>query len=230
MTVAFELAGVGKSHRAGDTQIPILTDINLRIDAGEFVSIVGPSGSGKSTLMTLLGCLDAPTSGRVSVLGTETSQMSDDDLAALRARTLGFVFQSFNLLPAYDALSNVALAMAYTERHDRTERATALLRRLGLQHRLHAYPSTLSGGEKQRVAIARAISNDPAIILADEPTGALDQVNGSAVLELLTQLNKEGKTVILVTHDAGVAARASRVISVVDGRIQNDLPRLLWNA
>lgn len=228
MTAAFRLAGVEKVHRAGDTIVPILSEIDLTIEAGEFVSIVGPSGSGKSTLMTLLGCLDLPSAGSIHVMGTDATSVSDDDLARLRCRTLGFVFQSFNLLPAYDALSNVALSMVYSERANRAERARELLEQLGLGHRLYAFPRTLSGGEKQRVAIARAIANDPSIILADEPTGALDQVNGKAVLDLLGGFHRAGKTVVLVTHDPGIAARAERVIEVVDGKIRRDVPRTAW--
>lgn len=219
---AFDLEAITKSYRVGEGSIEILHNIDLKIRQGSYVAIMGPSGSGKSTLLQLLGCLDLPTSGRLSVMGQEISRLSDDEISALRARSLGFVFQQFNLLPAYDAVSNVALAMVYGGRLDGRARAAEILTALGMGHRLYHRPSMMSGGEQQRVAIARAAANDSPIILADEPTGSLDQENGKAVLALLAGFHRRGKTVIMVTHDPHVAAHAERVIEIVDGRIGND--------
>ncbi len=223
--LAFDLSGVKKRYRAGEEEIEILHGITLQVPLGQYVAIMGPSGSGKSTLMQLLGCLDTPSDGNLSVIGQSTSQLSDDEISALRCRALGFVFQSFNLLPSYDAVSNVGLGMVYSGRGDRTEHAIGLLERFGLGHRLYSRPQTMSGGEKQRVAIARALANDPPIVLADEPTGALDQTNGRAILELFDHLHAQGKTIVLVTHDPAVAARAQRVIEIVDGILHSDGPR-----
>ena len=222
--MAFDLRGVTKSYRVGEGQMEILHGINFQIPLGSYVAITGPSGSGKSTIMQLLGCLDVPTLGTVSVMGQNTSLLSDDEISRLRARALGFVFQGFHLLPSYDAISNVALAMAYSNQHNRHARAVQLLQHFGLGHRLHHRPGMMSGGEQQRVAIARAMANDSPILLADEPTGSLDQTNGRAVLELLDGFHAQGKTVVLVTHDLAVAARAKRVVEIVDGRIQRDGP------
>ncbi len=222
--LAFNLKDVRKSYQVGKDEIEILHGIDLQIPAGSYVAITGPSGSGKSTLMQLLGCLDVPTHGTVSVLGHDTSTMSDDDISGFRARALGFVFQGFHLLPSYDAVSNVALSMAYTNHSQPRDRATQLLGQLGLAHRLHHRPRMMSGGEQQRVAVARAIANDSPILLADEPTGALDQANGRALLALFDGFHRQGKTVILVTHDMSVAAHARRVVEIVDGMIRRDGP------
>jgi putative ABC transport system ATP-binding protein len=219
---AFALIGVNKEFLAGDSRIPVLRDIDLIIPQGQYVSIVGPSGSGKSTLMQLLGCLDHPTTGSLTVFGQETSGLSDDDLSTLRCRRIGFVFQAFHLLPGYDAASNVALAMAYGGHENRWERARELLEKLGLGHRLNHKPPTLSGGEKQRVAIARALSNDPAIILADEPTGALDVHTGILVLDAIQKTCESlGTTTVIITHNVTIADMADRVIHLVDGQIKD---------
>jgi ABC-type lipoprotein export system ATPase subunit len=218
----FELRGVWKSFPVADRAVPILRNLDLDIHRGEYVALVGPSGSGKSTLLNLLGCLDIPTAGRLCLQGADVGALPDDDLSALRNRCIGFVFQRFHLLPSYDAVANVALGLAYSGRPDRWDRSRALLESLGLGHRLHHRPYMLSGGEQQRVAIARAISNDPQIILADEPTGALDRANGNAVLDILEGFHREGRTVIIVTHDADVAGRAHRVVEMVDGEIRDD--------
>jgi len=218
----YELAQVSKEYSLGDRAVPVLKNIDLQIKKGEFVSIVGPSGSGKSTLMQLLGCLDIPSSGVLRIGEHDVLALSDDQLASLRCRTIGFVFQSFHLLPSYDAVSNVSLASTYRGLPQGRERALQLLKDLGLGHRLHHKPNTLSGGEKQRVAIARAMINNPEVLLADEPTGSLDQQNGQMILDLLEQFHRQGKTIILVTHDSHIAARAHRLIEIVDGQIQTD--------
>lgn len=219
---AYDLAGVSKRYPFGQSELSVLNDIHLTIPRGQFVAIMGPSGSGKTTLMHLMGCLDFPSEGKLLVFGKDVSALSDDDVSNLRCRTMGFIFQHFHLLAAYDALSNVALAMAYSGRGDRWERAEHLLQKLGLGHRLRHRPHVMSGGERQRVAIGRALANDPSILLADEPTGALDQANGRLVLDFLSDFHREGKTVILVTHDPDVASRAERIIQMVDGRIVGD--------
>lgn len=220
--LAFDLENVTKSFRAGDETVSVLKNVTLKIPLGQYVAIMGPSGSGKSTLMQLLGCLDFPTSGRVSILGQDIGQMTDDTLSDFRCRAIGFVFQGFHLLPSYDAASNVALSMVYSGKENRFDRAVHLLERFGLGHRIKAKPRTMSGGEQQRVAIARAVANDSPIILADEPTGALDQANGRAILDLFASFKREGKTVVLVTHDMAVAKHAERVIEIVDGKIKSD--------
>jgi putative ABC transport system ATP-binding protein len=222
MTLAFKLTEVRKSYSLGDRQLEILHGINIEIEAGSYVAIMGPSGSGKSTLMQLLGCLDVPTNGAISVMGQSISELNDDEISQFRSKMLGFIFQGFHLLPAYDALSNVTMAASYSGRPGGIERSRQLLHDFGLGHRLSHRPRMLSGGEQQRVAIARALVNDPPIILADEPTGALDQTNGQAVLKVFEDLHRSGKTIILVTHDAAVARHAHRVIEIVDGAVKYD--------
>jgi putative ABC transport system ATP-binding protein len=222
---AYELSAVGKSYRAGERDIPVLSGIDLKINQGESVAIMGPSGSGKSTLLTLLGCLDTQSTGTFKMGGRDVSALSDDDVAQLRASTIGFVFQAFHLLPAYDALANVALGALYGLGDGDAVRARAesLLATVMMTERLNAAPNTLSGGEKQRVAIARALMNDPSIILADEPTGSLDQKTGGEVLQLLCGIRERGKTLITVTHDPAVAAVMERVIVIRDGRIDREM-------
>lgn len=220
--LAFDLRDIRKSYRVGDGEIEILHRLNLQIPVGQYVAIMGPSGSGKSTLMQLLGCLDMPTDGSVSIMGEDTSSMTDDQISALRCRSLGFVFQAFHLLPSYSALANVSLAMVYSGHADRSGRAQFLLEKFGLKDRLTHRPRMMSGGEQQRVAIARSLANDPPILLADEPTGALDQANGRAILDVFDGLKAEGKTVVMITHDQAVARRAERVIEIVDGHIKSD--------
>lgn len=214
------LQNVTKTYRTGSEDVAVLKGVSLEIAEGEMVAIMGPSGSGKSTLMNLIGLLDRPTSGVLSLGGTEVSlSMSDRVLAKLRAETIGFVFQSFQLLPRSSALSNVLTPAQYHPRPGSKDRAAQLLERLGLGKRLHHLPTELSGGEKQRVAIARALFNDPKMILADEPTGNLDSRSGGEVLDVLSELNSEGKTVIIITHDQAVADRCQRTIRLKDGEI-----------
>jgi len=215
------LERVSRVYRMGEVEVPALDDVSLDIGTGEFVAIVGPSGSGKSTMMNILGCLDRPTHGAYHLAGSAVAELDDDALARLRSRTIGFVFQSYNLLPRTSALDNVATPLLYqnVSRKDRIARATAALERLGLGDRLDHEPTELSGGQQQRVAVARALVTDPAILLADEPTGNLDTHSGREVLDLLLELNRAGRTIILITHDTDVASAASRQIHLRDGRI-----------
>ena len=216
-----ELEGVRKIYRIGDQEIRALDGIDLRIDEGEFVAIIGPSGSGKSTLMHLLGCLDTPTEGRMTVCGEDFSRAGSDALARMRNRELGFVFQSFNLLAKFDVVSNIELPLIYAgvSPRDRRVRAIEAARQVGLGDRLANRPTQLSGGQCQRVAIARALVNNPRVLFGDEPTGNLDSATGRAILEIFRDLNKAGKTIILVTHDPSIAAQAHRVIELRDGVI-----------
>ena len=216
-----EFEGVRKTYRVGDQEIHALDGIDLRIEEGEFVAIIGPSGSGKSTLMHLLSCLDTPTEGRMTVCGTDLSRAPADVLARMRNREIGFVFQSFNLLPRLDVVSNVELPLIYSgvPTRERRERAAEAARRVGLGDRLANRPTQLSGGQCQRVAIARALVNNPRIVFGDEPTGNLDSATGRNILEIFKALHAAGKTIILVTHDPSIAAQARRVIELRDGRI-----------
>jgi putative ABC transport system ATP-binding protein len=225
VTAAVETVDVRRSYHLEGVTVEALRGVTLRVDEGEYVAVVGPSGSGKSTLMHLFGCLDRPTSGSLSVGGRDVAAMSDADLAVLRNRTIGFVFQSFQLLGRTSALDNVALPLVYrgVGRVERKERAAAALGSVGLGHRLGHRPSQLSGGEQQRVAIARALVGAPTLLLADEPTGNLDTRNGAEVMELLGRLNAEqGVAVVVVTHERDVADRASRQIGVRDGLVEYD--------
>jgi putative ABC transport system ATP-binding protein len=220
---ALELIDIVKTYD-GEPPVHALAGVNLRVDKGEMVGIVGPSGSGKSTLLHIIGTLDRPTSGRVRLSGVDTDQMSDRQLSAVRSHLLGFVFQQFFLMEGVSALDNVADGLLYrgiapAERRDAAREA---LERVGLGHRLDHIPSKLSGGERQRVAIARAIVNRPSIVLADEPTGNLDSRSGAAVMELIRDLNAEGRTVIIITHDRELAASLPRRVSVRDGLIESD--------
>jgi len=219
---SLQLKNIEKVYRTGKLAVPVLNNVNLEVEKGEMVAIMGPSGSGKSTMMNIIGLLDRPTKGEV-FLGEESInlEMSDKDLAKLRSEKIGFVFQSFQLLPRLTALHNVLLPSLYRKsgQKDRLKRAQTLLEGFGLGERSSHYPSELSGGEKQRVAIARALINDPEIILADEPTGNLDTKSGKEVIDALEKLNKEGKTIIIITHDIAVARRCQRVVHILDGQI-----------
>jgi putative ABC transport system ATP-binding protein len=208
-----------KSYELGGQTVHALADVSLHIAPGEMVAIRGPSGSGKSTLMNILGCLDRPDSGHYVLAGDDVSTLNDDELADVRNRRIGFVFQTFNLLPRMSALENVELPIQYAGGHEARHRALRALANVGLADRTHHEPNQLSGGQRQRVAIARALVNDPAIILADEPTGALDTRTGIEVLALLTELNKQGRTIIIVTHDLNVARHCPREIYLMDGAI-----------
>jgi putative ABC transport system ATP-binding protein len=216
---ALEAVDLTRRYQLDGVAVEALRGVSLRIGRGEFVAIIGPSGSGKSTLMHLLGCLDRPTSGRLRVNGVEMSQLSDTQLAELRNKTIGFVFQSFHLMPHRSALENVTLAMVYNRsgRADRTARARAALTRVGLGHRIDALPTRLSGGERQRVAIARALVARPSLLLCDEPTGNLDTATAESVLALLDELHAEGMTVLVITHDPAVAAHGERTVAIRDG-------------
>jgi putative ABC transport system ATP-binding protein len=217
-----ELEQVTRTYDMGSVEVQALRGVSLSITAGEFVAIVGPSGSGKSTMMGILGCLDRPTSGTYSLDGTEVSELADDALAQIRSRTIGFVFQSYNLIPRTSAVDNVATPLLYqgVGRRERHARATAALERLGLGDRLSHEPTELSGGEQQRVAVARAIVTDPAVLLADEPTGNLATHQGLEVLEVFKGLHASGRTIVLITHDLSVAAVADRQIRLLDGLVE----------
>lgn len=216
-----EIQSVYKSYANGLEVVEVLRDITLTISAGEFVSIMGPSGSGKSTLMNIIGCLDRFDRGSYYLDGLDISRASDNRLAEIRNTHVGFVFQSFNLLPQYDAVENVELPLLYANETPRAARqkASRLLESLGLGHRMNHRPNQLSGGEKQRVAIARAVINSPSLVLADEPTGSLDSKTGSEVLEMFKYLNGEGKTIVLVTHNQDIAGEAQRIIYIKDGMV-----------
>ena len=220
-----ELARIGKSYYIGKEEVPVLTNIDLTVNKGEFASIMGPSGAGKSTLMNILGCLDRPTRGSYRLDGHEVANLSDDDLAYMRNRKIGFVFQSFNLLPRLSAADNVILPMIYGHvfKSERRQRAVKMLTHLGLGDRIDHMPNELSGGQRQRVAIARALINDPAIIMADEPTGNLDSRSTRDVMDIFSELYQEGKTIILVTHEQDVADYATRHVVLSDGRISKDV-------
>ena len=215
------LTRVSRTYEMGPVVVPALDDVSLDVQPGEFVAIVGPSGSGKSTMMHILGCLDRPTAGAYELAGTPVADLDDDGLAQLRSRAIGFVFQSYNLLPRTSALDNVATPLLYqgVARGERQERARAALERLGLGDRVGHEPTELSGGQQQRVAVARALVTEPALILADEPTGNLDSRSGADVMDVFRELHAGGRTIVLITHDPVVAASASRQVHLLDGRI-----------
>ena len=215
-------------HKSYETEagvFPVLNDVNLTIGRGEFVAVMGPSGSGKSTFMNIVGCLDQPTDGRYFLDGNDTGNMDSDQLAGLRNRTIGFVFQGFNLLPRARLTDNVALPLVYAgvSRAERQDRAIEMLKRVGLGGHLHSFPNQISGGQQQRVAIARALANQPSLLLADEPTGNLDSQTGREIMELFTSLNRnQGITIVLVTHEHDIAAYAGRLVHFLDGRVAHD--------
>ena len=215
------LQNIYKDYYQEKMVVPVLKDINLSVDEGEYVAIMGPSGSGKTTLMNIIGCLDLPTKGSYELAGQDVLKLKDRELSDLRLSSIGFVFQSFHLMPRETALENVSLPLSYTgaKKAERKERATKALERVGLGDRLDFRPTQLSGGQKQRVAIARAMVNNPKILLADEPTGALDSKSGEQIMELFSKLNEEGVTIVMITHDANVAARAKRIVHIIDGEI-----------
>jgi len=217
-----QLDKVSKVYRGGSTEVRALDDVELAVEAGELVAIMGPSGSGKSTMMNILGCLDTPTSGRYLLDGADVSGLGDDELADIRNRKIGFVFQSYNLIARTTALANVELPLLYARDRTRAARARAALEEVGLSDRAGHVPSELSGGQQQRVAIARALVTEPAILLADEPTGNLDSTASAEIAQLLVRLSEAGRTVVLITHEAEIASFAQRVIRLRDGHVVAD--------
>ncbi|MBR4030043.1 MAG: ABC transporter ATP-binding protein [Clostridia bacterium] len=221
-----DLKDIYKIYVDGDAEIHALDGVTLHIDKGEFVAIVGQSGSGKSTCMNIIGCLDVPTSGTYSLNGVDASTLTEDEQAEIRNKTLGFIFQQYNLIPKLNLLENVELPLIYRgyPPKKRTELATDALERVGLGDRLRKFPSQLSGGQQQRVSIARALAGNPSVILADEPTGALDSKTGLDVLNFLKELNNDGNTIVLITHDNSIAEQAKRIVRIHDGKIIEDRP------
>jgi putative ABC transport system ATP-binding protein len=219
-----EIDSLTKIYKTGKTEFKALNNVSLRIRKGDFVAIMGPSGSGKSTLMNIIGCLDRPTAGRIMLDGENISTLSDNELAVIRGKKVGFIFQKFNLIAAMNALKNVSLPMVFVgaSRGDRDRRAGDLLEKVGLTNWATHKPTELSGGQQQRVAIARALCNNPSIIFADEPTGNLDTKTGEQIMELLVTLNKEGKTILLVTHAISLKRFANRVINMLDGEVTEE--------
>ena len=221
MNPVIQLRDIEKTYVMGNQKVFALQKLNCNINRGEYVALMGPSGSGKSTLMNIIGCLDSPTSGTYILNGTEVFKMNDNALAEIRNKEIGFVFQTFNLLPRMNALENVALPLIYTgiPKKERLERAEKALTSVGLKDRMHHRPNELSGGQRQRVAIARALVNNPSILLADEPTGNLDSKSSNEILELFDEIHKNGNTIVMVTHEEDVAKRAKRIVRMIDGMI-----------
>lgn len=219
-----DLQHIFKDYNQDKLVVPVLKDVNLQVEEGEYVAIMGPSGSGKTTLMNIIGCLDRPTSGAFELAGTNILTLKDKELSNVRLNSIGFVFQSFHLMPKETALENVSLPLSYAgvKKKERKERALKALTRVGLEDRATFMPTQLSGGQKQRVAIARAMVNNPKLLLADEPTGALDSKSGKQIMELFSDLNKEGVTIVMITHDKSIASHAKRVVSIIDGEITEE--------
>ena len=215
------LQNIYKDYQQEKLVVPVLKDVSLTVEEGEYVAIMGPSGSGKTTLMNIIGCLDRPSSGTYELAGENVLKLKDRELSDLRLKSIGFVFQSFQLMPRESAVENVALPLSYAgvRKKERRDRATKALERVGLGDRVNFRPTQLSGGQKQRVAIARAMVNHPKILLADEPTGALDSKSGEQIMELFDSLNEEGVTIVMITHDPKIAAKAKRIIRIIDGEI-----------
>ena len=219
--VFFQMEGINKYYRMGDEMMHILKDIDLSIKKGEYLSVLGPSGSGKSTLMNIIGCLDTPTSGSYVLNGNLIEDMTEGELAQIRNREIGFIFQNSQLLPRLNALRNVEMPLIYAgvPPKERRQRAMEMLERVGLSDRMYHYPNQLSGGQQQRVAIARALVGNPNLLLADEPTGALDQKTGKQVMQLFQELSDEGRTIVMITHDMNIASYARRVVHIIDGEL-----------
>ncbi len=215
----FRMEDIVKQYRMGDETQTVLNHVNLSLEEGDFLSILGPSGSGKSTMMNIIGCLDTPTSGKYTLRGRDIGSCTQHELAGIRCHEIGFIFQSFQLLPRMDAIKNVELPLIYAgvPKREREKRAREMLERVGLSEKLNHFPNQLSGGQQQRVAIARALATNPTILLADEPTGALDQSTGKQVMELFKEINREGRTVIMITHDLSIAQNAHRIVNILDG-------------
>lgn len=219
MSEIFNMKDIYKSYYMGEDELEVLHKVNLTVHSGEFVSILGPSGSGKSTMMNIIGCLDTPTSGKYLLSGKDIEDLNEAELAAVRNKEIGFVFQNFQLLPRLSALKNVELPLIYSNVpvSERRQRAKEMLEKVGLSDKMSNLPNQLSGGQQQRVAIARALVTKPTILLADEPTGALDQKTGAQVMDLFEQLNQDGRTIIMITHDQNIAKHAKRVVKILDG-------------
>jgi len=222
---AVDIKKLSKTYQLGSVQVNALYNIDLAIEQGEYVTIMGPSGSGKSTLLNLLGCLDRPSSGQYHLNGSDVSKLDDDNLSLIRGKYIGFIFQSYNLIGQLNVIENIELPMFYqgVSEHQSAERAATLAELVGLGDRTKHRPTELSGGQQQRVAIARALANDPVVILADEPTGNLDSASGAEILKILEELHEQGKTLIIVTHDANLTDRSQRVIHLLDGQIEREV-------
>ena len=229
MSTILELRGVGKTYGVGAAALRVLADVDMTVEQGEYVAVVGPSGRGKSTLLNILGCLDVPTSGHYLVEGRDVASLDDTQLSHMRNRRIGFIFQSFHLVSHLTVLENVELPLFYARRtrSDRRRRALELLEAVGLSERAGHRPSMLSGGERQRAAIARALTNDPALLLADEPTGNLDSVTSLEIMDLFHELHRGGATLVLITHDPSIAGQAPRRVALRDGRVESDSGRLV---